>query len=156
MKHRDTFSRVWRFHDKKLNVISVSAGEHHSAAVVSNQTVLKETDCEECVSNEEWLEAKACAYSVGGKGEYDEVHKKYAYKLYQWGRGDWGQLGHGETRGKWWPTLTKKSNESLARPSKRGDFLGYERYYESEAELERIARETAIRNFENGVNNNQV
>ena len=33
----------------------------------------------------EWLEAKACAYSVGGKGEYDEVHKKYAYKLYQWG-----------------------------------------------------------------------
>ncbi len=156
VKHRDTFSRVWRFHDKKLNVISVSAGEHHSAAVVSNQTVLKETDCEECVSNEEWLEAKACAYSVGGKGEYDEVHKKYAYKLYQWGRGDWGQLGHGETRGKWWPTLTKKSNESLARPSKRGDFLGYERYYESEAELERIARETAIRNFENGVNNNQV
>ena len=34
------------------------------------------------------------------------------------GEGDWGQLGHGETRGKWWPTLTKKSNESLARPSK--------------------------------------
>ena len=56
-EHRDTFSRVWRFHDKKLNVISVS-GEHHSAAVVSNQTVLKETDCEELQPERGWWKRK--------------------------------------------------------------------------------------------------
>ena len=55
-------------------------------------------------------------------------------------------MGNGENRGKWLPTLTK-SNDPLARPSRRADFLGYERYYESEAELQRIAKETEIRNF---------
>jgi len=155
VESRDVFSRVWRFHDKKLNVVSITTGAHHSAAIVSNQTVLKETDCEERISNDEWLEAKACSYAAGGKGEYDKLHTKYGYKLYQWGRGDWGQLGNGENRGKWLPTLTK-SNDPLARPSRRADFLGYERYYESEAELQRIAKETEIRNFENGVNNDDV
>ena len=101
------------------------------------------------------MEAKACSYAAGGKGEYDKLHTKYGYKLYQWGRGDWGQLGNGENRGKWLPTLTK-SNDPLARPSRRADFLGYERYYESEAELQRIEKETEIRNFENGVNNDDV
>ena len=60
--------------------------------------------------------------SVGGKGEYDQCIKIRVQTL-SVGRGDWGQLGHGETRGKWWPTLTKVER-IIARPSKRGDFLG--------------------------------
>ena len=153
---RSSFRRVWKFHDKKLNVISVAAGEHHSAAIVSNQTVLKETDCEDRVSNEEWLDARACSFAAGGNGDYDKVHKKYGYKLYQWGRGDWGQLGHGESRGKWLPTLTKP-NDPLARLSRRGDFLGYEREYETREEKRRKAKEAEISNFENGIiNSNDV
>jgi E3 ubiquitin-protein ligase HERC3 len=134
VKNRSTFSRVWRFHDKKMNIISVSAGEHHSAAIVSNQTVLKETDCDADITAETWFPGK--------EKNTDEL------KLYQWGRGDWGQLGHGETRGKWWPTLAK-TNSVLAKPSRRCDFVGYQRNFDDEARARELEEER-IRDFEQG------
>ena len=142
IKNRFMFSRLWRFYDKKMNVISLSAGEHHSAAIVSKSTVLNEASYFDYDNLKHWSSARTRSSPT----KILEKQRNEALRLYQWGRGDWGQLGHGENRGKWYPSLSK-SDSLLASPSKRGDFLAYYRNFENEAMRKRSEQ---IEAFEKG------